>query len=474
LLDAEGRPLQPLSPTVVAGVRPGKLQSAAATAQALGAATNIDPTEIRGWILAAPRKGFLELVTLKPSQYRHLAKALRKVPGLVIQHSKMRLFKSTAPAVVGSVGTEVSPTLRNEGIAYRPGATVGLSPGLQYHYQDYLAGTPTTEVVTETAAGHQVKVLKTWNGRRPAAVHTTLDAGVQSAATRAVNSSRGSAAIVAMQATNGHILAVANHTRRGLPSIDPLAGHYPPGGAFTIISTEALLANGLQEDAVEPCLRSNTLGGQNFRNVPAVPNLGKNATFALDFAHSCGTAFSALSARPGMRQHLADAARGFGLGTPWSLPLPSFSGQVGDPGGVAQLAAATMGQGSVQVSPLTMAAVAAQVDTGMWHQPSLVTKPDPQRTQQVRFSASTMDSLRGLMYKAVQSGAARLADVTGKPVYGQVGTTLLSGHGRHRRWAAWFVGYRGDIAFAAVVFSASPHVSAVRLAAAFLRTAPAR
>ena len=473
LLDAAGNPLQTLSPTVVAGVYPGRLHDLAATAAALGAATNIETSEIQGWIQAAPRKGFFELLTLTPSQYHYRAKALGKVPGLVIHHTRMRLFASTAPAVVGEVGTEISPIFRNQGIAYRPGATLGVG-GLQQHYQDYLAGSPTTEVVTETETGHQVKILKTWNGRRPAAVHTTIVSSVQSAATRAVNTSRGSAAIVVMQASNGHILAVASNKRRGLPAIDPLNGHYPPGGAFTIISTEALLASGLQQDTPEPCLPSNNFGGKNFRNVPAVPDLGKDATFALDFAHSCGTAFGALSQRPGMREHLADAARGFGLGTPWQLPLKSFSGQVGDPGGVAQLAAASMGESPVQVSPLTMAAVAAQVDTGVWHQPALVTKPDPQRTQQVRFSATTMNGLRSLMRKAVQSGAARDADVTGRPVYGQVGTTSLGGHGRHQRWAAWFVGYRGDTAFAAVVFGASPHISAVRLAAAFLRDAPGR
>ncbi len=473
LLDAEGRPLQTRSTAYVAGVRPGRLHSPSATAQGLGRATGIDPTEILGWILAAPRKQFLELVTLRPAQFHHLAHALRKVPGLVIHHAQVRLFTSIAPAVVGAVGTEASAALRNQGIAYRPGATVGLS-GLQQHYQSYLAGTPTTKVVAETATGHQVSVLKTWPGRPPTAVRTTIDAGVQSAAAKAVASAPGSAAIVAMQASTGHILAVAAHSAPGLPGIDPLAGRYPPGGAFTIVSTEALLASGLPVNTLIPCVKINLVGGQNFKNVPVVPNLGRRSTFAVDFAHSCGTAFSGLSQRPGMSQDLVNAAKGFGLGKVWQLPLPSFSGQVGDPGGVAQLAAATIGQGSVQVSPLTMAAVAAQVDTGAWHEPSLVTRPDPQRSQQVRFSATTMASLRALMRQAVRSGAARRADVSGHPVYGQVGTTPLAGSGRHQKWATWFVGYRGDIAFAVLEFSASPHVSAVPVAASFLRAAPGR
>ena len=470
LLDAQGHPLQTLSPVVVAGVQ-GHVKSPQATADALGRVTKIAPTELEGWIVAASRAKFQELVTMQPAYYRRVAHALLKVPDLIIKRKKIRLFDSTAPVVVGTVGTETSKELRDQGIAYRPGATVGLG-GLQYHYNGYLAGTPTTKVVTETASGRQMRVLKTWRGQTPAAVHTTIDARVQRAAARAVRSAPGSAAIVAMQPSTGHILAVAEHTGRGMHPIDPLAGHYPPGGAFTIVSTEALLASGVVQVNTEvPCQPFNQLDGRTFTNIP--PQQQQTSTFAADFAHTCNTAFAAESLKHGMRQALANAARGFGLGALWSLPLPSFSGQVVVPGAEPQLASVTIGQGGVTVSPLTMAAVAAQVDAGVWRSPALVTQPDPQRDQQVRFSASTMTSLRNLMREAVRSGAARRADVRGNPVHGQVGTAPIDGPG-HQRWAAWFVGYRGDIAFAVLEVSGSPRVSASRLAASFLRAAPGR
>ena len=54
-----------------------------------------------------------------------------------------------------------------------------------------------------------------------------------------------------------------------------------------------------------------------------------------------------------------------------------------------------------------------------------------------------------------------------------MGTTLLSS-GKHQKWATWFVGYRGDIAFAVVEFTRSPQASAAPLAASFLRSAPGR
>ena len=118
-----------------------------------------------------------------------------------------------------------------------------------------------------------------------------------------------------------------------------------------------------------------------------------------------------------------------------------------------------------------MAGVAAQVATGTWHEPMLVTRPpDAQQSRQTPFAAGTLDSLRNLMRDAVRSGAARRANVGGQLVYGQVGTAQLTS-GRHQKWATWFVGYRGDIAFAVVEFTASPRVSAAPLAASFLRSA---
>jgi cell division protein FtsI/penicillin-binding protein 2 len=472
ILDAEGRPLQVKSTAYVVGVVPGKLKSATATADALFRVAGIEPTEMLGWIRAAPGGRFLELVTYKPSAYHRLAHKLSKVPGVIVHKRRVRLFNSIAKAVVGSVGAEASQALRNAGIAYRPGATVGLS-GLQLRYQAYLTGTPKTEVVAATVRGRTVRVLKTWSGHPPAAVHTTIDGGIQQAATQAVTTAPGSAAIVAMQTSSGRILAVADHKAPGMPAIDPLAGQYPPGAAFTIVSTEALLANGVTVNTPIPCVPVNPVGGHNFRNVPAKTKADQGATLGGDFAQSCATAFAGLSQRLNAAE-LDKAAAGFGFGRGWQLPLKAFSGTVGTANGVVQLAAATIGQGNVKVSPLTMADVAAQVATGTWHEPALVTRPpDAQQSRQTPFAEGTLASLRNLMRDAVRSGAARRANVSGPLVYGQVGTALLTS-GKHHKWATWFVGYRGDVAFAAVEFTASPRASAAPLAASFLRSAPAR
>ena len=146
------------------------------------------------------------------------------------------------------------------------------------------------------------------------------------------------------------------------------------------------------------------------------------------------------------------------------------------PANDAQLAADTLGAGNVQVSPLDMALVAGQVDSGQWHSPSLVTSPadptgDPPMASKYMMSQQVMGTLRDLMRATVRSGAARQADLPGQPVYGQAGQAPYTAGGPGVR-AAWFVGFRGDVAFAVLQLGTSPGTSAVPLAAQFLHRLP--
>ena len=468
LEDITGTPLQQPSTVYVAGVRPDRLAHPAVTAARLGRVTKLDASQLLGWILAAPRSSFQELVVLRPSQYRWMAHRLGRVPGLIIRPARARLFTSIAPAVVGSVGTEASAELRDQGIAYRPGATIGLT-GLQRARNHDLAGTPTVQVVTETAKGRKVSVLRSWPGQPSRPVRTTIDAGLQTTADGALASLPASAAVVAIQSSTGRILTIAEHSQPGIGGVDPLAGRYPPGPAFTIVSTEALLASGMQVNRQVPCHRVNDVGGQLFTNVPREQNFGSQPPFSADFAHACGTAFSGLSLGLTGRDLTGAAAR-FGLGARWQLPLPSFAGSMQPPGSVAAVAAGAIGEGSVQVSPLAMALIAAQVDSGARHAPSMIITPgDPATAGRAAgaVSAAYLATLRALMRATVHQGVARQADLAGLPVYGQVGTVLYR-PGKHPVWATWFVGYRGDVAIAVLELSRSASTSAVPLAARVL------
>jgi cell division protein FtsI/penicillin-binding protein 2 len=462
LLDAEGAPLAPATLVYSVGVVPGSLKNPAKTANDLASVTGLPASQVLGWITEAPGAGFLELVRFDPAAYRRVSARLSRVPGLKVERQRLRLFDSIAGAVSGDVGSEAASLLQVEGIPYRPGTTVGLS-GLQQSFQRTLVGTPTTEVVVENAAGHVVSVLQRWLGHAGSQVQTTINASMQGAANKALRSASGSAAIVAISPTTGHVLAVAERQAGGMPQIQPLSGRYAPGQAFTIVSTAALLNTGLIDvNTPIPCGASNPVGGENFTNDPPVAGQG---TFSGDFANACSTAFAGLSLRLSAKR-LEAAAVGFGLGKAWQLPLSAFAGAVQPPSNQAELAEDSIGTGSVQVSPLDMAIAAGVVQSGTWHAPSLVTDPpDPGLTPTVPFDIKVVSDLQKLMRRTVTSGAGQAANVGTMPVYGQVGNAP-DGPGGLR--AAWFIGFQGSVAFAVLELTRSPDTSAAPLAGRFL------
>jgi cell division protein FtsI/penicillin-binding protein 2 len=466
LEDESGHPLAVPSLVYAVGVRPGALADPTATADALAGVTGLDPAQVYGQIVAAPSTPFLALLQLQPSTYAAWRAQLAKVPGLVVQRRFTRLFDSIAPAVTGSVGTETAAVLRADGVPYRPGATVGLS-GLQQAYQRTLTGTAATSVVVQNAAGHQVKVLHSWTGTDGMPVRTTISRRVQLAADQALTSHAGSAAIVAIQPGTGKILAVAAQHGSGMPEVDPLAGLYQPGQAFTIISTAALLQSGFDVTSRIPCKAQNSVGGQSFSNEPVEADLGAQPLFSVDFAHACGTAFAGLSMQ--LTAHdLVTAATDFGIGAKWQLRINASSGTIGSPSGYGQIAATSVGGAGVRVSPLAMALAAGVVQSGSWATPALVTSPaDPAAKPTRPFDAQTIASLRALMRATVTSGAGEAADAGGSPIYGQVGSTAAGSVGKGLG-SSWFVGYQGGVAFAILEFTRSPDTSAATLAGTFL------
>jgi cell division protein FtsI/penicillin-binding protein 2 len=363
---------------------------------------------------------------------------------------------------VGSVGSEIDPVLRADGTIYAPGTTVGLN-GLEHTYQRQLLGTPTTEVVTVNSGGTQTAVLSRWAGATGTPLRTTIDPSVQSAAMSALDSSSNSGELVAVSASTGQILAVAQSQGPvALPAAGPLAAKLTPGTAFTIVSAAAVLNQHVQLSAPVPCANSFNVGGQTFTS----ENTGQQQSFSTDFAKGCSTAFAGLSERFSPSQFV-QAAKEFGIGSTWTLPVPAFSGSVPTAASDAALAAETVGQGNVQVSLLSMAMVAGAVDSGGWHVPQVVQlAPGAVAKPSTLLPSDTVTALRGLMRGAVSSGAAKAAKASGGQVYGQIGLVHTGS-----TWASWFVGYQGDVAIAAVEYGKTAQLSAAALAHAFFSAA---
>jgi Penicillin binding protein transpeptidase domain/Penicillin-binding Protein dimerisation domain/NTF2-like N-terminal transpeptidase domain len=490
VLDSSGQPLQSPSTVYAVGVVPAQLTNPSATADGFGAATGVDASQVAGQIGAAPPQTFLKLATLDPNTYYRLRPQLRRVPGLVVKPTQEPLFKTLATGLVGQVGSEIDPALRAVGASYLPGTTIGTS-GLEGVYQRQLLGSPSTSIVQLDSAGSVKAVLARWPGTPGTSVRTTINSSVQRAALAALDSVRQSGELVAVRASTGQVLAVAQHTgSTALPSGGLLNARLSPGTAFTIVSTAALLESGLAADTPISCDNSFTVGGQTFTSY----GTGAERPFSTDFAEDCSTAFAGLSERLTAGQ-FDSVVKDFGIGADWSdLRVPAFSGSVPSAGSEADLAAETIGKGNVQVSPLAMAMVAAEVASGTKHAPSVVAAPgdraDPANPGDSAdrggpgpgpgsgpgsgsgsgdppavLDGSTMTALRGLMRGAVKSGAAHAANVPGTPVYGQVGLTRSSSS---PGWLSWFVGYRGDVAFCVIETGSTPQLSAAALAGAFL------
>ena len=98
---------------------------------------------------------------------------------------------------------------------------------------------------------------------------------------------------MAVQPSTGDVLAAAN---RPADDFDrALQGRYPPGSTFKVVSTAALLRDGLDPGTVVDCPPTLAIEGKSFRNFEggaagAVP-------FSTDFAESCNTAFVSLADR---------------------------------------------------------------------------------------------------------------------------------------------------------------------------------
>ena len=292
---------------------------------------------------------------------------------------------------------------------------------------------------------------------------TTLDTKTQRAAEAALAPFSQRSALVAIRISDGAILAAANKTDLNLA----FTAQVPPGSTFKTVTALALLENGkVTPDQIVNCPKFLNVNGRQIQNSGQF-ELGP-VPFAVDFYKSCNTAFASLAPQLGANG-LAQAGASVGLGQQWDLGIDVFSGKVSQGGDAAEQAAAAFGQGTTIVSPVALAAVAAAIARGQWKQPYLVADvPTRPAAAGPALKQSTVDSLRAMMRQVVTDGTAtQINDVAG--VSGKTGTAEYV-TGDPDKTHAWFIGWRGDLAFAVFVEQGGhPQDTALPICESFLK-----
>ena len=357
-----------------------------------------------------------------------------------------------APQVLGFVGVDAT----------------GLA-GLEFEYQDVLAGSPGTRTVELSADGLPIAsgievVEPAIRGRT---LVTTLDREVQYLAQEALqravkeNGAKGGT-IVVMDARAGDVYAMASY-----PWFDPndfetaerdairnraVTDMFEPGSVNKVVTAAAALetdAVGLREVFRVPSWMR--VGGYTVNDSHAHPI--QDMTLADIVAQSSNIGSAMIAERVGSAD-LASVLARFGYGTPTGIGFP------GEAGGVVPdlrhwtditRTTVSYGQG-ISMTPLQMAAVYATVaNEGMWVQPRLVrgTSGSDGRLQRSLLdeprrvlSEETATMLTRMLASVVSSGTGGAADIPGYQVAGKTGTARKLVDGRYvRRYMASFAGF---------------------------------
>ncbi|WP_405085224.1 penicillin-binding transpeptidase domain-containing protein [Microbispora sp. NBC_01389] len=341
--------------------------------------------------------------------------------------------------LVGYLDKAGDDDLGKLGSAYKKNDPVGRA-GLQETFQKQLAGTPTTEI---QAVGASRKTLHSIKGSSGRDLATSLDLKVQRAAADAVRDLPKPASLVAVRPSTGEILAVVNNKGGFNRALD---GKYAPGSTFKTITAAGLLAEGLTPSSRVTCPKEAVVGGMKIRN--SDHEAFGSLSFLDSYAHSCNTTFAPLAAEKLGAEKLYDLATELGFNQPLRIGVPATPGSMPKATSDAELAAESFGQGRITASPLVMATVAAAVADGSWRPPTLV--PSRKQAESRReLPGEVVKGLRSMMRAVVSKGTARKAGLPSGTA-GKTGTAEF-GTGPTLESHAWFMGYRGDVAFAVVV-----------------------
>ena len=343
---------------------------------------------------------------------------------------------------------------------------------------------------SQTLLGQRLRNLLTGEQRQGGGVELTLRASMQEAAAAALGDRKG--AVVALDAKTGAILALYSS-----PSFDPnalasrdagevqdayatldadpknpmlnrtISERYAPGSTFKVLTAIALIENGIANpDTRMDSPVSTTLPGTNTEvsNIESSTCGDGNPTLTEAFARSCNTTFVIASEKL-TTQQLTDVTKRFGFGHEQEIPLTVIPSVFPADADSAQLAMSSIGQYTVQATPMQMAQVAQTIaNGGQMMSPYLIKQIVDADNQTIRktkateagrpISADTASKVTGMMQAVVSQpyGSGTPMALPNVSVAAKTGTAETGDGDRANAWAIGFApADNPQIAFAVIV-----------------------
>jgi len=423
----------PPSGSATSGERP------APSADATSSAASGAPTD--------PKSVQYTVINLREGDYTKVKAQLDGIPGLSFPSQERNLAptKDFAKALLAEV---------NQATAAR------------------ITGTDCWKVITVDSTGGALETLQDIPAVPGQRVVLTLDSGLQQAAEASLTNVGQPAVLLAMQASTGEILAVAQNTAANAQGMPALTGQYPPGSTFKVVTATAAL----ERDLIAPgrevgCPGSTVIDGREIHNAHNFALGTVDSTLA--FARSCNTTFANLASQM-PADALPAAAKGYGIGLDFVVDgITTLTGKVPNAASVVQRAENGFGQGTTLITPFSAVLLAATAANGTMPTPVLirgttttVDAPAPART------APVQQAIQQYMAAVVDEGTGTGLQGFGD-VHAKTGTAEFTAADGTIHAHAWTVGYRGDLAFAALIVGGEDSVYTNQVVEAFLGAVPA-
>lgn len=448
VVDRDGEPVLSAQPVVTVTLDPAAPDLPGTAATLAEALAPIDPSITQQSVLAGaaavPAGSTYPVAVLREVDYQTVRGRVYELPGVTFPVQDRLLGPDR------DFGSQVLPGLREE-------------------VEAQLAGAAGWRIVTVDAVGTEVAVLAEEAPRPAPRVTTTLSRRVQAAAEDALEPVPDQAVVVALQAGTGEVLAVAQNAAADAEGSLALTGRYPPGSTFKVVTAAAALQSGVvaQESPVA-CPATTVIEGREVPNIDRF-ELG-TVPLRTALARSCNTTFAQLAAGLGPDELTRTAAQ-LGIGADFDIAgMTTLTGEVPPSDSVVQRAENGFGQGEVLATPFGLALMAATV-AGGGALPTPVLLPGTPTTVTSEpappVPTPVTDSLRVMMREVITqgSGAALQGQVD---LHGKTGTAEFRAEDGGNRSHGWFVGFRGDLAFAVLVVDGGSSAPAVDTAGRML------